>query len=349
MARTKALEKQAVGTFLEQLMGVGKGRVFELSETQSIGRAEDNEIVIVSQAVSRYHAGIDRTAEGFLIRDNESKNGIMINGNQVTEGVLHSGDVIQIGDFVFRFMDNSSPQADDANLARLPLGISSSTNSPIRSSSKRPLLYAGLLVFLAIAGWFYLGSESETQAPVKNEGSAGTDTSIGYGETGFKGSVGEGAESTKINPVIGAPATPRIAGLEDPTVLKEQRELERIEALGSSIREAEQYFRKGQREYLNKNYHRAIENFQACLSLFRAHELAGEYLRLAVLGAENEAKKNWEIGKKYFESLQYSRAIFHFDEVVSLLSHRPSDPLVKSAEEYKNLARRKMRAAELYP
>jgi hypothetical protein len=40
---------------------------------------------------------------------------------------------------------------------------------------------------------------------------------------------------------------------------------------------------------------------------------------------EKIANKNFEIGRKYFEAMQYSRSVYHFQQVVSLLSHRPAD------------------------
>jgi hypothetical protein len=56
-----------------------------------------------------------------------------------------------------------------------------------------------------------------------------------------------------------------------------------------------------------------------------------------------------EIGVKYFESLQYQRAIYHFNEVVALLAHRPAEALVKEAEKYIDQCRRRLQAAELFP
>src|SRR5580765_4915002 len=89
---------------LELVSGTGKGRVYELAEAKlSIGRADDNNIVIQSEAVSRYHAFIEHTADGFAIFDNKSKNGVLVNGIKVDSCPLQEGDVIQVGNFTFRF------------------------------------------------------------------------------------------------------------------------------------------------------------------------------------------------------------------------------------------------------
>jgi hypothetical protein len=56
-----------------------------------------------------------------------------------------------------------------------------------------------------------------------------------------------------------------------------------------------------------------------------------------------------EVGVKYFESLQYTRAIYHFNEVVNLMIHRASDPIVTQAEKYIDLSRKKLEVKEIFP
>ena len=52
---------------------------------------------------------------------------------------------------------------------------------------------------------------------------------------------------------------------------------------------------------------------------------------------------------KYFESLQYQRSIYHFTEVIALMAHKPSEPIVHEAEKYIDQAKRRLEAAELFP
>jgi tetratricopeptide (TPR) repeat protein len=128
-----------------------------------------------------------------------------------------------------------------------------------------------------------------------------------------------------------------------------EQDMAKLDWSNSTLREAEQYFRKGQREYLSRNFGRSIESFQTALSLFRGHELADKYLRLAVYNAEQEAKRHMEAGIRYFESLQYQRAIYHFNEVISLMAHRPSEAIVSESEKYIVLSKKRLQAAELFP
>jgi tetratricopeptide (TPR) repeat protein len=100
---------------------------------------------------------------------------------------------------------------------------------------------------------------------------------------------------------------------------------------------------------LNHNYHRAIDSFQTALSLYGGHVLAERYLRRSVYEVENEAKSNMAIGIQYYESLQYSRAIHHFNEVITLMAHRPEEPIIKEAKGYIKQAELRLQAAELFP
>ncbi len=93
--------------WLEQTGGAGKGRTFELSrEVMTIGRTEDNEIIMKSDSVSRCHAHLKKLpGGGWHIADNNSKNGVRINGKKVPEAQLQHGDSVGIGDFTFRFFE----------------------------------------------------------------------------------------------------------------------------------------------------------------------------------------------------------------------------------------------------
>jgi signal transduction histidine kinase/pSer/pThr/pTyr-binding forkhead associated (FHA) protein len=64
----------------------------------SIGRARDNDIVILDQSLSRYHARIDVSDERIQISDLQSRNGTWINGKKTEETKLHHGDSIKWGD-----------------------------------------------------------------------------------------------------------------------------------------------------------------------------------------------------------------------------------------------------------
>jgi pSer/pThr/pTyr-binding forkhead associated (FHA) protein len=63
----------------------------------SIGRKDDNHIVIKNQHVSRYHAQIRNIKGSYVLMDLESTVGTSINGKKVKQAFLKEGDVISIG------------------------------------------------------------------------------------------------------------------------------------------------------------------------------------------------------------------------------------------------------------
>ncbi|HSE39431.1 MAG TPA: ATP-binding protein [Acidobacteriota bacterium] len=64
----------------------------------TVGRARDNDIVILDQSLSRHHARIDVGPNRVRIIDLQSRNGTWLNGKKVEEGVLTHGDSIKWGD-----------------------------------------------------------------------------------------------------------------------------------------------------------------------------------------------------------------------------------------------------------
>ncbi len=74
----------------------GREHALALGRT-SIGRASDNLVHLLDEAVSRHHAEVIPGPHGYLLRDLGSENGIFVNGERTPEHVLREGDVIQIG------------------------------------------------------------------------------------------------------------------------------------------------------------------------------------------------------------------------------------------------------------
>ena len=59
----------------------------------------EKEIILDDVTVSRHHAFITVDDEEISITDEESTNGIFINGELLTESTLKSGDRLQVGKF----------------------------------------------------------------------------------------------------------------------------------------------------------------------------------------------------------------------------------------------------------
>jgi PAS domain-containing protein len=77
---------------------------YRLGPKTSIGRVRDNEICVPTPSISRKHAVIALTPEGYVLTDLESGNGTFVNDERIKTTRLKDGDRIRLGthDFVFR-------------------------------------------------------------------------------------------------------------------------------------------------------------------------------------------------------------------------------------------------------
>ena len=73
----------------------------------TIGRSPQNDIHIRSRFISRYHARIVCDADGAVIEDLNSSNGITVNSNRAKRQPLRSGDLIDLGRTQLRYIDLS--------------------------------------------------------------------------------------------------------------------------------------------------------------------------------------------------------------------------------------------------
>jgi ABC transport system ATP-binding/permease protein len=79
----------------------------------SIGRKEGNTIRLTERNISRQHCRIQRVNGGYLIRDLDSYNGVLVNGERVTgEVAVKPGDEIRVGDYTLLLEE--VPQAASA-------------------------------------------------------------------------------------------------------------------------------------------------------------------------------------------------------------------------------------------
>lgn len=86
-----------------------------------IGRNHDNDIVIQSDRVSRYHAEIQRQGNQFVIVDQKSRNGVWVNNTKIMAPTrLHPGDTIRIGrqEFTFKIKEQSHEHSDSASFTQ---------------------------------------------------------------------------------------------------------------------------------------------------------------------------------------------------------------------------------------
>ncbi|MBW2206494.1 MAG: FHA domain-containing protein [Deltaproteobacteria bacterium] len=92
-----------------------------LKGSVTLGRLDDNTIIVDNLAVSGYHARIDKTGDDFILTDLQSTNGTFVNDKKVTSHKLTHGDNIVIGKHVILFVATGKGKVDGADPAKMDM------------------------------------------------------------------------------------------------------------------------------------------------------------------------------------------------------------------------------------
>jgi len=120
----------------------------------TIGRKEDNDIVLMQTDVSRYHARIGLDKQTFIVEDLQSSNGTRLNGLKIQKKAdIHNRDVIGIG---------HSTQFEVC-IQQRPSGVSAIIRPPEKQELQKQ--------YILFSGEILIGSESECEIPLQHFGS----------------------------------------------------------------------------------------------------------------------------------------------------------------------------------
>lgn len=94
---------------LHVVRGPQAGVSYRLSGDElTIGRSPQCSIFLNDMTVSRMHAVLTREDSCYVIRDENSYNGVWVNNQSVEAKALKAGDFIQIGTFCLMYEENES-------------------------------------------------------------------------------------------------------------------------------------------------------------------------------------------------------------------------------------------------
>jgi HD-GYP domain-containing protein (c-di-GMP phosphodiesterase class II) len=129
--------------YIEILNGPFQGQKVRFRSEVTIGRKNSNAVRLLDPKVSRTHARIQATAEGFRIADLESSNGTFINGERIENFLLKSGDKIRIGFTELHFsekeiskLEQTDPHATIAVERKIPDLVQTRTDEPLVTQVK---------------------------------------------------------------------------------------------------------------------------------------------------------------------------------------------------------------------
>jgi transcriptional regulator with GAF, ATPase, and Fis domain len=80
------------------LSGSRKGTVVPVGDTTRVGKADDNDLVLPDDTVSRHHCELVREGEAVRVRDLGSTNGTRVDGTRVGDALLSPGAVLKVGE-----------------------------------------------------------------------------------------------------------------------------------------------------------------------------------------------------------------------------------------------------------
>lgn len=87
-------------------------------ERMTIGRKAHNDIVIDNLAVSGEHAAIVTIQNDSFLEDLDSTNGVMVNGATTKKHFLQNSDVIEIGKYKIKYLNDQPTQTTAADFER---------------------------------------------------------------------------------------------------------------------------------------------------------------------------------------------------------------------------------------
>jgi len=96
------------------IQGRDQGSRFRLDDSLvTIGRGTSNAVQLHDTEVSRDHAELNRRGDKFVLRDLGSSNGTFVNGRQIREHELASGDQVQFGRTLLLYTGVTDDQLED--------------------------------------------------------------------------------------------------------------------------------------------------------------------------------------------------------------------------------------------
>lgn len=123
-----------------------------------IGRAEDLDVWVNHRSISREHAEVQVDGDLIKVVDLGSANGVRLNGEDVTEALLGSGDVLELGQVRFRFVGAGEHYVFEADRTIAMDAIPMDDSGP----SRAPIFAAVAIVIIAIGVGAAIAFTSDT-------------------------------------------------------------------------------------------------------------------------------------------------------------------------------------------
>ncbi|MCO4792892.1 MAG: FHA domain-containing protein [Bacteriovoracaceae bacterium] len=284
------------------MTGKNKGLSYYLKGQRLVmGRSETADVQVIDAKSSREHAELTKVAGKYVVTDLGSHNGVIVNDLKISQHTLSDGDKIIIGQTVFKFnrynivekaleeVDEDEDEDDDEEWEDDE--DEEEEEKPKKKKNKKEPTpeekRKKLLIFavVLVGAWVMLGEE-EKPAPKATKAKQ---------------------KKTKVD------------SLEDRIRRQDQEEnketRDKLEAI----------IHRGQREFREGNYFRAIREFNLALILSPANGRASFYLNKAKQRLDAEIDLVFIKAKREAEALRYIEAKNSYCSIVRMLQNKPED------------------------
>lgn len=295
------------------MTGPDKGRVYYLiGKRIIIGRGENADIQIVDAKISREHAELSFSGNGYTITDLGAQNGIIVNDTKIKQKKLADAEKIVIGQTVFKY--------NIIEVSNTEMAIVKKENNFLLSRS---------LKFSKTKTQSRLTDDGENLHTVKKMNSSknkGPPKVLVFG--GIIGIVlyvlMDKEEPAKMSKVRNANI---ISDFDNSVMLSNKSKLEDSD----SKKKLDSYMHSGRREFGEGNYFRAMEDFRLALLISPNNGHASFHLAKAKQRLNEDIEKNFLKGKQEYESKKLQAAIISYCGVVQLIQNYPGDERYKNA------------------
>lgn len=278
-------------------------------EPVTIGREAANTIAIDSPFISKAHAVVQHAHGQYMVEDLRSSNGTRVNGVPIATSSLKPGDVIEIGEHRFTFVDRS-PRA-----RRAPAAHRAAPGRGLSKTARLALAAIGALFVLMLATMLILPSSGPAPDAAATDASSGGTTARGQPARQAPRSITP-ADTELVTQVL---ATAKTAGVRDVDALYDEGMLQ---SRAGRLREAAQLF-------------------AAALARDKNHELARNRLAEVQNELEGAIATNAGEAERAFQELRYDSAIVAWEQVLLLADL--SDQRYKAAQAGIERARERIR------
>jgi pSer/pThr/pTyr-binding forkhead associated (FHA) protein len=316
---------------LKVIRGPDTGVIFILQGSRAtIGRGEENDIILTDLKASRRHAELVMTPTGWGVKDLGSANGLSCNGQATRAALLRTKDTLGLGETLFEFMSNEAPT----------VVLQSPPPSEKQVESEQAQLAAQRAKIIAMSKFGGLAKnkpKTENIAPVENR--------IPPPAAAAAAAKKKDGDPKKLLLVLALLAGvyflmdgPVKTKMTKRRIAKNTKQEEVTVDYGEDAvqieKTAEMFYADGFREFNRGNYLRARAQFETVLQMMPSHPMAKRYLENSNKAIEDAVRLALYSGRRAECSGKLRAARGQYEHVLRLLFRDPSNPAHAQAKEH---------------